>query len=284
MKRKCILISLIILTLILSAFSLCACHWTNRQRDMVNVVWQTDDNEYGIALTFTVLDHSGDNYGTFKYENKEYDIRMGWEHGKVFIYPIGYYGNNVRSDDKKEIRLSGTYKIKEKGVVEITFYTVYVDFEEFKPLNDKKITVRATDIDPDESDVGDISEVMWQSKDSEWKIYTYFAMRRFSVGTYGVGENKTDVVVFWLNNNRFKAYKLKDGVPPDGGGEYVDLSRIDGDAFIVGTYTNDSKQLHLTYTLEVETQLRFSILYCQKVDNYLMDIHWYPSSSDAVIF
>ena len=283
-KVKCILISIFIL--MLPVFSLGACTWfgINRQRDLVNVVWQTDENEYGIELTFTVFDHNGDEYGTFKYEDKEYDIKMGWADGRVDITHIGYYGNAIRYPSAgKEFDITGTYKIIEKNVVEISFYNAYGDYEELQSIKDKKITVRATDINSDEYDVSEISNVMWQSKNIEWKLYTFYEMRRFSVGTYGTGEEKADIAVFWLANNTFKAYKLKEGTPPSSM-YYIDIDRIDGNAIIVGTYTNDSKQLHLTYTVVGESQLRFSILYCQKIDNYLADPYWYPSSPEAAPF
>ena len=206
---------------------------------------------------------------------------MGWWGGKVNIDYIGYYGSSIRYfSPEKGFEITGTYKIIEKNVVEIEFYTTYGDFEELKSLKDKKITVRATDIDPDEYDVGDISEVMWQSKNTDWTLYTYYEMRRFSVGTFGAGEDKTEIAVFWLVNNTFRAYKLKEGTPPDGVDAYIDIDRIDGDAFIVGTYTNDSKQLHLTYTVVGETQLRFAILYYTS-DRLPDVVQWYPSSPDV---
>ena len=284
-KVGCVLLSMLVL--ILSVFSLCACTWLGIYKwpSLVNVVWRTDANEYGIDLTFTVLDHQGDNYGSFTYEDKVYDIKLGWSKRMVDIHHIGYYGNTIRSGfEGKEFAIDGRFTIVEKNVVEIEFVYVNGDFEELQSLVDKVITVRATEIDPDECDVGDISEVMWQSKNTEWKLYTYYSMRKFSVGTYGT-DNKTDIAVFWLANNTFKAYKLKEGNPPDNASVYFDIERIDGDAFIVGTYTNDSKQLNLTYTIEGETQPRFSTLYCQAIDDYsTMYPYWYPSSPDAAHF
>lgn len=284
MKKKfAILISLFIL--MLPVFSVCACTWSgaNEQNNLVNVIWQTDENDYGIELTFTVLDQNSARYGTLKYEDKEYDIHMGWAKGKVNIDHIGYYGNIVGyANEGNAFEITGNYTIIEKNVVGIKFNNVYGDLEELKSLKDKIITVRASDIDKDEYDVSVINNVMWQSNNLNWKIYTYYGMRRFSVGTYGTGEGKTEVAVFWLADNTFKVYKLKERTPlPSGISHYIDISRIDGNAFMVGTYTNDSKQLHLTYTIEEETQPRISILYCQEIDGSQNNANWYPSSPEA---
>lgn len=283
MKMKYILISLFIL--ILPIFSVCACTvpGANSQDELENVIWQTDENEFGIELTFTAFSRHNERYGTFKYEDKEYDIHMGWAKGKVNIDHIGYYGNTIRyAEEGKEFEITGYYTIIKQSIVEIKFYDAYGDFEELKSLKDKKITVRAYDIDPDEYDVSAINDIMWQSKNTEWKIYTYYGMRRFSVGTYGTGEEKTEVAIFWFNDNTFKVYKLKEKTPlPSGISHYIDLDRIDGNAFMVGTYTNDSKQLQLTYTIEEEAQTRISILYCHEIDNWQDNANWFPSSPEA---
>lgn len=283
MKIKFMLISLFIF--ILPVFSICACTvpGANRQDELENVIWQTDENEYGIELTFTAFDRHNERYGTFKYEDKEYDIHMGWSKGRVNIDHVGYYGNTiVYNGDGEKFEITGYYEIIEKNVVEIKFYNAYGDIEELKSLKDKKITVRASEIDKDKYDVSDFSNVMWQSKDKAWKIYTYYNMRRFSVGTYGSGESKTEIAVFWLADNKFKVYKLKEKTPlPSGISQYVDITRIDGNAFIIGTYTSDSQQLHLTYNVEGETQSRTSILYCGEIDDFLNNSYWFPSSPDA---
>lgn len=286
MKMKYILISLFIL--ILPVFSVCACTWpgANRQDELENVIWETDENEYGIELTFTAFKRHTERYGTFKYEDEEYDIHMGWAKGRVHIYHVGYYGNTIIGvNEGQEFEITGYYKIIKQNVVEIEFYNAYGDYEELKTLKDKKITVRASEIDSDEYDVGDFNCIMWQSKNTEWKIDTYGGMRRFSVGTYGTGDEKTEIAVFWLADKTFKVYKLKERMPiTSGDGHYIDANRIDGDAFIVGTYTNDSKQLNLTYTVEGEVQSRVSILYCQEIDNWQDNANWFPCSPNAVPF
>lgn len=282
MKMKYVLISIFIL--IVSFCSVCACTvpGANRQDELENVIWQTDENEYGIELTFTAYGRRNERYGTFKYEDKEYDIHMEWAKGRVHIYHIGYYGNTIRyAEEGKEFEITGYYTIIKQSVVEIKFYDAYGDFEELKTLKDKEITVRASDVDRNECDVSVINNIMWQSKNTEWKIYTYYGMRRFSVGSYGTGEEKTEVAVFWFDDT-FKVYKLKERTPlPSGVSHYIDINRIDGNAFIVGTYTNDSKQLHLTYTIEGETQPCISILYCQEIDNWQDNANWFPSSPEA---
>jgi len=283
MKMKYILISIIMF--ILPVFSVCACTWpgSNRQNELEYVIWQTDENEYGIELTFTVFARDGSRYGTFKYENKEYDILMGWSRNKVHIIYIGYYGNYIGyGDGGNDLQITGYYEIMAKDVVEIRFYNVYGDYEELKSLKDKKITVRATAIARDECDVSVIDGIMWQTENNEWKIYTDYGRRRFSVGTYGTGDEKTDIAVFWFADNKtFKAYKLKERTPSDDtSGTYIDITRIDGNAYIVGTYTNDPAQLHLTYTVDGENQPEISILHCNRIDKPNED-RWYPSSPDA---
>ena len=283
MKTKYILICIFII--IVSVCSVCACTVPggNRQDELENVIWQTDENEYGIELTFTAFGRHSERYGTFKYNDKEYDIHMDWWKGVVHIAHVGYYGNTIISDDEgREFEITGSYNIIKQSIVEIKFYDVYGDGEEFKSLKDKTITVRASSINRDEYGVGDINEITWQSENNEWKIYTYYGMRRFSVGVYETEAVKTEIAVFWFTDNTFKVYKFKESTPlPDDSSRYIDINRIEGNAFIVGTYTNDSKQLNLTYTVEGETQPRNSILYCQEIDDRQYDVNWYPSSPEA---
>lgn len=282
MKIKYIIISLFIL--ILPVFSVCACTWpgANSQDELVDVVWETDENEYGIELTFTAFETHTARHGTLKYEDKEYDIHLGWSKGEVSIERIGYYGNVIGYDGGgARFEISGTYDLIEESVVEITFYYVSGDFEELKSLKDKKITVRATNINRDEYDVSVLNCFKWQSENAEWEIYTYYDMRNFSVGTYGFGEDKIEIAVFWLDGKTFKVYRLKEEDPVlSNTHHYFDVDRIDGDAIIVGTYTNDSKQLHLIYTVQGETQPRISVLYSQSISNAAYKL-WYPSSPDA---
>lgn len=282
MKFKHILISLIIL--ILPVLSICSCTLpgANRQDELVDVLWETDENEYGIELTFTAFETHTARHGTIKYEDKEYDIHLGWSKGEVYIERIGYYGNVIGYDGGgARFEITGNYTIIEESLVEIKFNNVYGDFEELKSLKDKKITVRATNVNRDEYDVSVLNCFKWQSENAEWEIYTYYDMRNFCVGTYGFGEDKIEIAVFWLDGKTFKVYRLKEKDPVlSNTHHYFDIDRIDGDAIIVGTYTNDSKQLHLIYTVQGETQPRISVLYSQSISNTAYKL-WYPSSPDA---
>lgn len=152
MKIKYILIALIIF--LFSGLSLCACTMpgANRQNDLKNVVWQTDENEYGIDLSFTAFDRNGLLYGTLKYGDGEYDICMSWGKNRFSLHHIGYYGNNIYPGEGEYFDITGYYtiKVKDGSVLDLEFRSVYSDneseysdIEVLETLQDKTITIYA---------------------------------------------------------------------------------------------------------------------------------------------
>lgn len=182
---------------ILSAVS---CPQNNRQQELKNVKWQSGANDYGVSLQFTVLDFNNLYYGTIQYGDIKKEIAFDWWNTGFHLSEVDLYGRV-----KQTYTSGGVYDIIKDDEVVLDFGADYL-FD--GALKDKKITVTANAVNPQNYGVRDRNEVCLETEDKNLQLFTYQTMRRFSVGTYG----EKNVVSYWLDNEKFEIYELIDGV------------------------------------------------------------------------
>ncbi|MGN0804919.1 MAG: hypothetical protein ACI4MS_06015 [Candidatus Coproplasma sp.] len=139
------------------------------------MIWRSEDNDYGIALEFVVLQDNAHYYGR-KLVEAEY--------------------------------LCGGYDIKNDTCVELEF--IYDSLFDGK-LNDKKIIITATEIDGNSYDASVRQEVCWETTDKSFSVYVFQGCRRFGVGTYTHEMGETQFVLYFLEDSQFIVYEMKDG-------------------------------------------------------------------------
>lgn len=256
-KKK---IGLIFIFVILFVCMLMGCtvslkRW-NTQNEKQYVVWQSESNDDGIVLQFSVYRERSSHVGTVSFNNKTYDIAMVWGDLSFNVSKINYYGKEYDYDD-----FSGTYSIKGGNTVELE---IFADNMYGGALCGKTIVVNAYDMEDTVHDVAVLHEVCWEAQNDLLTLYTYQGMRNFSVGKYSDGATQYDLVVYWLSEGSFKAYKLSDGVQQS-------------DVVIYGQYICGKDTLELTYRTSDDGAERTLLLTAREIliQEYPDEI-WYP--------
>lgn len=198
------LISSVILCLGLFSIAGCSPHNINRQNDIKNVIWRSEDNDYGIALEFVVLQDNAHYYGSLAFEYGEKEVAFTWGNGGFDIRPVDYYGQVLEEAEYA----CGGYDIKNDTCVELEFLS---DSLFDGKLNDKKIIIMATEIDGNSYDASVRQEVCWETTDKSFSVYVFQGCRRFGTGTYTHGMKETQFVLYFLEDSQFIAYEIKDG-------------------------------------------------------------------------
>lgn len=217
----------ILLTLPLAcSFVLTACTLpdNNRQSKLENVVWRSEENTYGIGIELLALPYSHCPYGYIEYDGDRKEVFMDWSNNRFDMNLVDYYGKDLSHSGGEYNYIHGSYNIIEDDKVELVF-SVSDDYLFAGELSGAKITVVAHRIEPaDYGDVGLYHEVCWDSGDGAMALYTFQGMRHFSVGRYlDIDGASKDIVVYWLANERFIAYEIKERVQQDAelfAGEY----------------------------------------------------------------
>lgn len=256
-KKK---IGLIFIFVILFVCMLMGCtvslkRW-NTQNEKQYVVWQSEKNDDGIVLQFSVYRERSSHFGTVSFNNKTYDIAMVWGDLSFNVSKINYYGKEYDYDD-----FSGTYSIKGGNTVELE---IFADNMYGGALCGKTIVVNAYDMEDTVHDVAVLHEVCWAAENDLLTLYTYQGMRNFSVGKYSDGATQYNLVVYWLPEGSFEAYKLSDGVQQS-------------DVVMYGKYICGKDTLELTYRTSDDGAERTLLLTAREILNqeYPNEI-WYP--------
>lgn len=198
------LITAIFGILAISMLSACTPHRINRQNDIKNVIWRSEDNDYGMLLEFVVLQDNAHYYGWLAFEGVEREIAFTWGNGSFDIRPVDYYGRELGEAEYA----GGGYYIKNDTCVELDFLS---DSLFGGKLNDKKIIITANEIDGNSYDASVRQEVCWETTDKSFSIYVFQGCRRFGVGTYTHGNVETQFVLYFLEDSQFIIYEIKDG-------------------------------------------------------------------------
>ena len=181
--------------------------WTEKHDKLKFVVWQSQENNDDVYMEIKVFENDVAHFGTIEFQDTRYDFLLCWTRGIFSFYDINYYGKaNDISDERKYI--SGNYEIIKDDCVELT---ISKDMLFNNALVDKKIVIKATPIAESDYDVALRQDVCWKL-DGVASLYTYEHTRRFSTGNIKIDDDKYDIVIYWLDNNTFKAYELTNGV------------------------------------------------------------------------
>lgn len=228
----------------------------NTQNEKQYVVWQSESNDDGIVLQFSVYRERSSHFGTVSFNNQTYDIAMNWWDLNFDLSLINFYGKEYQFK-----YLSGRYTIKADNTVELEFTRDYIYGE---ALCGKTIVVNAYDMEDTVHDVAVLQEVCWETENDLLTLYTYQGMRNFSVGKYSDGATQYDIVVYWLPECSFEAYELLDGVQQS-------------DVVMCGTYICGKDTLKLTYRTNDDGAERTLLLTAREILNQeYPDELWYP--------
>jgi hypothetical protein len=228
----------------------------NRQQDLKNVQWLSDDNDYGIDLEFLVLQENSYHYGAISYNDVDYEIELSWADSEFSIKKVTTYGKLV--DDTY---ISGDYIIFEDTIVvlDIKDDSMY-DGE----LAGKNVTVEAYDVSSSNYDATVRHDICWETSDRKVQLYTFSNMRKFCTGTYYSDNSKKDVVFYFLSRSTFIIYELESGVQ-------------NKNVFAKGTYWSQGTSMILNSTL-TDTADTTTLYLTSRCINYweVPATVWYP--------
>lgn len=248
-------IATILVSVLMNGCTVSLKRW-NTQNEKQYVVWQSEKNDDGIVLQFSVYRERSSHFGTVSFNNETYDIAMVWGDLSFNVSKINYYGKEYAYND-----FSGRYTIKADNTVELEITRDYIYGG---ALCGKTIVVNAYDMEDTVHDVAVLHEVCWEAENDLLTLYTYQGMRNFSVGSYSDGSTQYNLVVYWLSEGSFEAYELSDGVQQS----YV---------VMYGKYICGKDTLELTYRTSDDGAERTLLLTAREILNqeYPNEI-WYP--------
>lgn len=246
--------------------SLCACinPWLNRQDNLKNVIWQSEENDYGLSISFTVFQH-GTNYGYIDYCGEKHEITMLWQDLDFSLCLVSYYGENLSNIYKADTvwyTVGGKYKILKPSKVRLT---IFYDNLYNGALVSKDMTLSATKVNTIDYDISLQPGVTWENIEKNISITNYFYTKNFSVGTY----NDIKVVTYWLENDRFSMYELVDNIQQD-----IELA--------CGSYNYSSDDIILNF--EKNQIAEDEEIALARTEYVKMDfLNWYPPSDKPLL-
>ena len=120
MIKKLLCFTLIILSFVI--LPACTPSSLFRHLKFKNVIWQSEDNDYGIKLEYLVLQENSNHFGTIEFSDKKYDITVLWGYGGYDIYIVDFYGKIIDNT----LHFGGGYDITEDDKVILDFSVDYV--------------------------------------------------------------------------------------------------------------------------------------------------------------
>ncbi len=260
LKQRLNLFLFLIFFLILVLFNACTPAWVNKQQELKNVIWKTEDTtENMLTLEFLVLQDNANHFGYIEYNNQRYEISLDWGNSSFDICAVNYYGQR----QPETTVVGGGYNILDDTQVELE---ILYDYLFNGALVDKRITVKATAVDPKNYGAFDRHELRWQNESVGLEFFVYQCYRRFGVGTCNIAEEERAIVFYWRENNRFEIFELIGGVQSET-------------CLLSGTYTDDTEN---SVTLQFEANEIFdglSSLSLEIGDSWIddPDEYWYPA-------
>ncbi len=235
--------------------------WFARHDKLKFVVWQSQENNDDIYMEIKVFENDVIHFGTIEFQDTRYDFSICWTRSIFSFYDVNYYGEpNDVADERKYV--DGDYKIIKDDCVELT---ISKDMLFNNALVDKKIVIKAEPMTESDYDVALRQRLGWKL-DGVANLYTYEYTRRFSTGNIKIDNVKYDIIIYWLEDNAFKAYEFANSVQQEN-------------TLFTGTYSSDKENLQLNCTFDNTAQTQTYNLTAYKLDNsenVPKDKLWYP--------
>ena len=225
----------------------------NLHKEINNVTWRSDKNEYGIEIVLHTIDKTF-NYryeATIEYNGEKYDAWVYWRNGGFTLSRIMHYGEKLDEYDMDECIQGGYNNIESQEenaeyIVEKTVLTIEKDYIYDGALVGKEITLRPCKFEKEFRDVSERYHSIWENDDKSFVFYLAGNMKNVSRGFIAEEGKEKQIAVIWEENNRFVMYELEEKIKQTSEGteekEFVQKEIIGK-----GTYKTEKDDLTMNF-------------------------------------
>jgi hypothetical protein len=191
----------------------------NLHKEINNVTWRSDKNEYGIELVLhTIFKTFNYRYeATIEYNGEKYYAWVTWKNANFVLRRITHYGEligGVYDDEYIQAGYDNTASREENAeyIVEKTVLTIEKDYIYDGALVGKEITLRPCKFEKEFRDVSERYHSIWLNSDKSFMLYMRYYMKNVSRGYITEDGKEKQIAVIWEENNRFVMYELEERI------------------------------------------------------------------------
>lgn len=245
---KKIMVTILTMILLFVCISGCTPEWVNKVNSITDVIWECEDP----VIKCLILKNFNEQESS---TNQAYIEIDGVKKDAVWGCGNAHFKLSLQTDKYGQIGESGLFSGHYNLVNDEQLHCKVVFDELFDgKYIGKTIIFKAKKIDGTKYDVKYRSEITWKATDDlDFSFDIPGLTKERGLGHIKQGNSNTDIVFYWLENNKFETYKIKEGFLKetfyDGSNfNIIKDEDIRGDLVLSGTYESN----YLNATLNIK--------------------------------